>query len=417
MTTPRHEAEVLIAEIRASTAALQARDRDFRERMQALEGTVNDLFKRLDRPRGSGEGLDGIDERQSAIGLLTHKHQLVNTKRDSAAPEVVNFSAEQVNEAQLAIRGLRNLMHSTSIDQVPLDQRKALSSFSFGSAGFILAPEMSSQVLSCLALPTDITSYMNNITVSGPAIKFLVDNEVWDAAAWACESSCFANSPTTQLGSGLGEMEIKPESLRYIACATRDLLEDAAINIEQWMLGKASRAFGAQISEAVMTGDGNGKPLGILHPTAGIPIMETAPSTPAEQFTWQDLVMLRWEVPISLQAGNAGAYLMNQRTWALCSTMSDANGRPIMTANASEGAPFLLGGTPVIIASQMPDVAPGATPVAFGNWKEAYTIVNRKSVTMMPDPYSAGFCVLEKFEARVGGSPTCANAARLLRIR
>jgi len=56
---------------------------------------------------------------------------------------------------------------------------------------------------------------------------------VWDAAAWACESSCFANSPTTQLGSGLGEMEIKPESLRYIACATRDLLEDAAINIER----------------------------------------------------------------------------------------------------------------------------------------------------------------------------------------
>jgi len=165
MTTPRHEAEVLIAEIRASTATLQARDRDFRERMNALEGTVNDLFKRLDRPRGSGEGLDGIDERQSAIGLLTHKHQLVNTKRDSAAPEVVNFSAEQVNEAQLAIRGLRNLMHSTSIDQVPLDQRKALSSFSFGSAGFILAPEMSSQVLSCLALPTDITSYMNNITL------------------------------------------------------------------------------------------------------------------------------------------------------------------------------------------------------------------------------------------------------------
>jgi HK97 family phage major capsid protein len=118
-----------------------------------------------------------------------------------------------------------------------------------------------------------------------------------------------------------------------------------------------------------------------------------------------------------LQAGNAGAYLMNQKTWALCSTMSDANGRPIMVVSPTEGAPFLLNGSPVIIATQMPDVAPGATPIAYGNWKEAYTIANRKSVTMMPDPYSAGFCILEKFEARVGGSVTCANAARLLRIR
>ena len=97
--------------------------------------------------------------------------------------------------------------------------------------------------------------------------------------------------------------------------------------------------------------------------------------------------------------------------------MSDTAGRPIMTANASEAAPFLLGGVPVTIAQQMPDPVAGATPVAYGNWQEAYTVVNRKAVTMMQDPYSANWCVLFKFEARVGGAVTCPNAARLLRIR
>jgi predicted phage gp36 major capsid-like protein len=43
--------------------------------------------------------------------------------------------------------------------------------------------------------------------------------------------------------------------------------------------------------------------------------------------------------------------------------------------------------------------------------------VNRKNVTVMPDPYSAGFCHLFRFEARVGGAVTCPNAARLLRIK
>jgi HK97 family phage major capsid protein len=214
----------------------------------------------------------------------------------------------------------------------------------------------------------------------------------------------------------LGELEIKPESLRYIVCATRDLLEDSGVNLEQWMLAKAARAFGTQISAAVLAGDGFGKPMGILNPAAGIPIVETAEGTAPGQFTWQDLVALRWQVPVSLQ-GNGGSYLMNAHTWALCATMSDTSGRPIMTANASEAAPFLLGGVPVVIAQQMPDAIAGATPIAYGNWREAYTVVNRKAVTMQQDPYSAGFCVLYKFESRIGGAVTCPAAARLLRIR
>jgi hypothetical protein len=120
---------------------------------------------------------------------------------------------------------------------------------------------------------------MNNINISAGSIKFLVDNEAWDVAAWACDSSCFANNPTQQIGEGLGELEVKAESLRYIVCTTRDLLEDSQFAIEPWLFGKASHAFGAQISNAILTGDGFGKPMGILNPAAGIPICETSENT------------------------------------------------------------------------------------------------------------------------------------------
>lgn len=46
-----------------------------------------------------------------------------------------------------------------------------------------------------------------------------------------------------------------------------------------------------------------------------------------------------------------------------------------------------------------------------------YTTVERKAVSIQVDNYSAGFCILYKAEARVGGATTCPNAARLLRIR
>jgi HK97 family phage major capsid protein len=73
-------------------------------------------------------------------------------------------------------------------------------------------------------------------------------------------------------------------------------------------------------------------------------------------------------------------------------------------------------GVPVNIVTQMPDVAHGATPVAYGNWPQTYLVATRRATTMVTDPFSAGFCTLFRFEARVGGAATCPGAARLLLI-
>ena len=70
-----------------------------------------------------------------------------------------------------------------------------------------------------------------------------------------------------------------------------------------------------------------------------------------------------------------------------------------------------------MLAPGMPNVETGSTPVAFGNWRQAYMVVNRRAVTMQVDPFSAGWCTLFKFDARIGGGVICPGAARLLRIR
>jgi HK97 family phage major capsid protein len=53
----------------------------------------------------------------------------------------------------------------------------------------------------------------------------------------------------------------------------------------------------------------------------------------------------------------------------------------------------------------------------FANLQASYILVLRRAVSMISDPYSAGFCHLFKFFARVGGTVIRQNAARLLRIR
>jgi HK97 family phage major capsid protein len=137
----------------------------------------------------------------------------------------------------------------------------------------------------------------------------------------------------------------------------------------------------ALINQAILVGDGAGQPMGLLNPRSGIPVCETSSSTPPGQFSWGDLVMLAMEIPQQWQAG--ASFLMNQRTAGLLLSMSDAIGRPLLQSvqGLQDGPRWSLLGFPIYIASQMPDPAPGSTPVGFGNWKQTYTIVVRKNPT------------------------------------
>jgi HK97 family phage major capsid protein len=44
--------------------------------------------------------------------------------------------------------------------------------------------------------------------------------------------------------------------LRFVVCATSDLLVDASFNVETWLLDKVSRGFRATIIAAILLGDG-----------------------------------------------------------------------------------------------------------------------------------------------------------------
>jgi hypothetical protein len=39
-------------------------------------------------------------------------------------------------------------------------------------------------------------------------------------------------------------------------------------------------------------------PLGLLNPNGGIPICDVSANTTVNQFSWQDLVMLKFEIPM-----------------------------------------------------------------------------------------------------------------------
>ena len=180
-------------------------------------------------------------ERKNAIGLLATKHYL---RIPEADPEhAFSPAADDITEAETAIAAMKSLLKVTSIDVLSQAHRKALTSFQMGSSGYWLSPEWAAQIFSCLADKTDVTGWFNNITISGSSLKLFQNSTDLDHALWVCDSDCWSAQRMQSLTNGLHELEIKPEELRYIVCCSRDIIEDASVNVEQWIFQKVSRAF------------------------------------------------------------------------------------------------------------------------------------------------------------------------------
>jgi HK97 family phage major capsid protein len=77
---------------------------------------------------------------------------------------------------------------------------------------------------------------------------------------------------------------------------------------------------------------------------------------------------------------------MNQQTYALLLTLTDAAGRPIMLPSPVEPGAYTINGSKVVLNAKMPDCVPGATPILYGDLRKTYTLVVRSVVALTPRP-------------------------------
>ncbi len=70
----------------------------------------------------------------------------------------------------------------------------------------------------------------------------------------------------------------------------------------------------------------------------------------------------------------------------------------------------------LVEAEDMPDITTDATPIAFGDFRRGYLIVDRQGVNVIRDPYSAKPYVLFYTTKRVGGGVHDFDAIKLLKF-
>jgi HK97 family phage major capsid protein len=83
----------------------------------------------------------------------------------------------------------------------------------------------------------------------------------------------------------------------------------------------------------------------------------------------------------------------------------------------TSGAPNELLGRPVHFSEDMPAATtPGAFPIAFADWKKAYTAIERPGLKFLRDPYSSKPNVVFYCYRRSGGAVNNFDAIKLIRV-
>ena len=107
---------------------------------------------------------------------------------------------------------------------------------------------------------------------------------------------------------------------------------------------------------------------------------------------------------------------MNRKTLAQVRKLKDPSGSYLWSPPVSLGTPSTLLNFPVAETEDMPDIATDATPIAFGDIKRGYLIVDRMGIRILRDPFSSKPYVLFYTTKRVGGGVQDFEAIKLMKF-
>ncbi len=374
--------------------------------------------------------LDEIEKRMSADVLTVEKVDRINDAVSEQKRHLDNLLLKQQRpglgtspvsspmqmEHKQGFEAYIRSGNETNLRQL---EAKAMSIGSDADGGYLVPDETSNEIGRRLAQISPIRAIADVRRVSAAVFKKPFA-ESGPAVGWVAET---AARPQTSTPS-LSELQFPTMELYAMPAATATLLEDSAVDIDQWIAGEVETAFAGQEGAAFVNGDGTNKPKGFLAETT---VAESAwswgklgyeatgedgafPSTNAS-----DVLI---ETIYALKAGyrqNAN-WVMNRKTQAEIRKLKDADGNYLWQAPAAAGMNASLMGFPLVEAEDMPDIASDAMAIAFGDFKRGYLIVDRTGVRVLRDPYSAKPYVLFYTTKRVGGGVQDFDAIKLLKF-
>lgn len=292
---------------------------------------------------------------------------------------------------------------------------KALSVDSDPDGGYLVLPERAAEMTKRVWEMSPMRQICGVQTIGSDAYEEVVDWDEVDAEDVG-ERDARSDSGTPQLG----KLRIETKEMTSSPKATQKILDDAGINLEQWLSDKVDSKFARKEGNWFINGDGLLQAKGFLgYATTSTDEhgkVEQVLSGTAGTFSADNLVSVQDALYEPFQAG--ARWVMRRATRTQVRQMKDGQGQYLFKVERG-----LTGGfeetileKPVTLMPDMPAVGANALAIAYGDFKQGYLIVDRIGIRVLRDPYTAKPNVVFYTTKRVGGGVRQFQAIKILKL-
>jgi HK97 family phage major capsid protein len=298
-------------------------------------------------------------------------------------------------------------------------ETKAMSAGSGPDGGYLVPVPAEREILRRMSVLSPIRAIASVREISAPSLRKAFSFS-GPASGWVAETDARPQTANQQIA----DMTFPAMELYAMPAATQTLLDDAAVDIEQWVADEVHTVFAEQEGAAFVKGDGSHKPKGFLSYTnvadaswsfGNIGYVATGV---AGAFATSNPSDILFDLVYALRAGyrGQGRFVMNRKTQSLIRKFKATTGEYIWEPPSAGSAHPTLMGFPVVEAEDMPDIATGSFSIAFGDFERGYIVVDRTGIRVLRDPYSNKPYVLFYTTKRVGGGVQDFAAIKLLKF-
>ena len=293
----------------------------------------------------------------------------------------------------------------------------ALTKSTDGEGGYVAPVEWDRTITNKLKQISMIRQNARVISISVAGFKKLFNDRAV-GSGWVGET---ASRPATSTPT-FGSLDFSPGELYANPAISQQLLDDAAINLEEWLANEVDTEFARQEGIAFLSGDGTNKPYGILsyvtgaanaarHPWGAIKAVNTGA---AAALTGDGFIDLMYDLPSEF-AARAKLYI-NRMSLGAARKLKDGQGNYLWQPSYVAGEPATLNGAPIVEVPGMPGVTAGNISALYGDMEATYLVIDRIGISVLRDPYTNKPFVHFYTFKRVGGGVYNPEPMRALKV-
>ncbi len=423
MATPKadmSDPKVVIEQLNQAWTEFQAAN-DIR--LTALDAKLEDVVtnEKVDRINASitdlTDAFNQIKEDQAQAVLAAGQNQGVDLAKEAFDFSIAAGLSEPISvEAYTEYRdGMNNYMRRGDGNHAI---KAAMEVGNDSSGGYHVTPDTSGAMVTKIFETSPMRSYANIETIGVDKLEGFNDLEE-GSQGWVGEKSTRPETDTPDVGKWSIDVHEQYANPRI----TQKLLDDSAFDVSSWLANKTSTKFARVENTAFCTGNGTLKPHGFLtyntaltdDATRAWEIFQHVISGSNTAISDSDfLITLVYKLKVHFR--NNANWFMNRNTLAAIRKLKDGDGNYLWQTDYTRQNAATLLGYGIAEFEDMPDMVANSLSIAFGDMRQAYTVVDRQGIRVLRDPFTAKPYVQFYTTKRVGGAAVNFEALKFMKF-